>query len=40
MTLERVQKFLRQRITRTQIYADTSLCGMSENYSGRLEESE
>jgi integrase len=33
MPLDRVQKFLRnKRITTTQIYADASLCGMSENY--------
>ena len=33
MPLDQVQKFLRhKRITTTQIYADTSLRGMSENY--------
>jgi integrase len=33
MPLHQVQKFLRhKRITTTQIYADTSLRGMSENY--------
>ena len=33
MPLDQVQKFLRhKRITTTQIYADTSLRGMGENY--------
>ena len=33
MPLDQVQKFLRhKRITTTQIYAETSLHGMSENY--------
>ena len=33
MPLDQVQKFLRhKRITTTQIYADTSLQGMSEHY--------
>ena len=38
MPLEQVQKFLRhKRIATTQIYAETSLRGMGENYLKALE---